>query len=410
MEGVSNVLMHAFLFVSLYFEVFLLIAFLERHVDAKDIVPKKITRYPSVAVIVPCFNEERTIAATIRSLLALQYPKSKLEIILVDDGSTDGSASILQRFANRYSHVRFIQKENGGKHSAMNTAFNTTTAELIGCLDADSFVAPDALMEIVRHFENSSVAAVTPAIVVESADNPLRLIQRAEYSLSIFIRRAFALVDGVFITPGPFSFFRRSAILSVGSWKKAYNTEDLEMGLRLQKAGMRIENAPTARVATTTPATLRLLYKQRVRWTYGFLKNAFIYREMFGNPRYGALGLVILPTATLSIFAALYFAGYFIWSTAVWLLQKLVEVQVVGISVGVPRFELFYVNTQSLIFIVWMLIAITLALIFIGKTLTNERRLSWDIPLYLALYGFLAPLWLAGALVRATISRDASWR
>jgi len=405
-----NYIIYGFLFVALYFEVFVLIAFLER-VGAQKKKGEKM-RLPKVAVIVPCYNEERTISATIRSLLALSYPREKLEILLVNDGSKDGSPAILDRFAKRYQHIRVFHKENGGKHTALNLALSKTGAELVGCLDADSFVAPDALKEAVTHFiHHPDVMAVTPAIKVANANSILGKIQQAEYGLSIFMRRVFAMTNSTFITPGPFSFFRRSVFEEIGYYRKAYHTEDLEIGLRLQEKKMRIDNAPTVHVFTTVPTSIRALYKQRVRWTYGFLKNIQDYRHMVGNYKYGVLGLVVLPSAITAIFGAIFFAGYMLWSAAEFMVSKVVEISTAGFSAGLPVTDFFYIQTQALLFISIALIALTLLLIFIGKGLASERRyVGLDIPLFILLYGFLAPLWLAGAVAKAAFVRDISWR
>lgn len=401
-----------FLFISLYFEVFLLISFLERRVKAVR-EAREPARYPYVGIIVPCFNEERTIAATIRSLLALDYPKEKLDIVLVNDGSRDSSPAILDRFAKRYSHVRAIHKENGGKHTALNAAIETmTNTELVGCLDADSFVAPEALKEAVMHFENPSVMAVTPAISVHEPRGMLSRIQQAEYSFAIFIRRVFSMTGSAFITPGPFSFFRKEALDAVGPYRKAHHTEDLELGLRFQEKRFHIDNAPTVRVYTTTPPTLKKLYRQRVRWTYGFLRNMEDYRHMVGNWRFGALGLLVLPSALLSIFGGIFFAGYFLVNLGSLFVDTFVQYSAAGLPNGLSAPDLFFFNTQALIFITLTLLILTTIIIGIGKRIsqTGGRLAGPDLPLFLALYGFLAPLWLAGAVAKATLVRDISWR
>src|SRR4051812_33011885 len=109
------ILTYTLLFVSLYFEVFLLLTFLERRKVPAERVARS-TNLPSVAIIVPCYNEQNGIAATLQSLLALEYPRDKFEIIIVDDGSTDRTFEIANTFSS--PHLRVFSKENGGKHSA----------------------------------------------------------------------------------------------------------------------------------------------------------------------------------------------------------------------------------------------------------------------------------------------------
>src|SRR3989344_7500489 len=147
-----EMLAYPFLFIAIFFESFVLVTLLSK--PAREARSRTLSAStPSVAIIVPCWNEASTIGATCDSLLALDYPKDKLEIILVDDGSTDTTREAMSRF-KEHQQIRIIHKENGGKHTALNAGIATTNAELVGCLDADSFVETDALREIVTCFYN----------------------------------------------------------------------------------------------------------------------------------------------------------------------------------------------------------------------------------------------------------------
>ncbi len=402
---------YVFLFIALYFEVFLLITFLEKR-SVTTTKGLKLSRYPSVAVIVPCFNEERTIAATVRSLLALSYPKDRLEIIIVDDGSTDATPTIAKRF-EKYVQVKVFSKKNAGKHTALNLGITKSDAELVGCLDADSFVAPDALTEIVRVFnERGDVSAVTPGIKVYEPRGFLPLVQAAEYALALFYRKMFGNLGALFVTPGPFSFYRRTVFETIGPFRSAYNTEDMEMALRMQSNRMKIENAHTAYVYTKVPTTLRALLRQRTRWVGGFLLNSIDYSHLYGNPRFGALGLFVLPTGAISIFAALYFVAYTLYTLISRALETLITAQATGFSldIALPRFDWFFLNTGTATFIIFLLVALTVFLVSMGKRLGGEKVLSWDILYYVLCYGFIAPLWLARAVFNSALARTAPWR
>jgi cellulose synthase/poly-beta-1,6-N-acetylglucosamine synthase-like glycosyltransferase len=408
----SSAVVYFALFTSLYLEVFLLITFLEgkakkNEEDAPALL--KDATLPNIAVIVPCFNQGETLAATMNSLLALNYPKEKLEVLAVDDGSTDNTYEVMLSFQDN-EQVRIFKKENGGKHSAMNFAFEKTEADIVGCLDADSFVDADALLYMVAHFKDPRVAAVTPSIRVFEPRGFLQLVQKSEYHLSIFLRKVLSSLDAVFITPGPFSFYRRSTVLAVGPWKHGHNTEDLEMGMRLQKSHHKIANETRMCVYTVAPRTLRALLRQRVRWTYGFLRNSSDYRFMFFNPAYGNLGLLVLPISMVSIFSASYVFALLTWNFGVFVVEQLIKFQTVGVLVAQPRFDLFYVNTTAMIGLTAALLVLTFVLISIGKKLTNDKILSPDVPLYLAAYSFLAPVWLTIATWKALTSNSVRWR
>lgn len=401
---------YGLLFCSLYFEVFLLVAFLERRFRSVKTVATIHTKdLPRVAIVVPCFNESRTIESTARSLLALEYPAQKLEIIIVDDGSTDDTLARAQRFAHE-PQIKIFHKANGGKHTAMNLALANTSAELIGCLDADSVVASDALLRIVPVFAHGKIAAVTPGIHVKEPQTVLQHMQNVEYRLSLFNRFILAGLGSVFITPGPFSIFRAAVVRELGGWRHGHATEDMEMALRMQVAGHLIANAPKAVVHTSTPRTLPALFKQRVRWTYGWLRNAADYRHLLGNRAYGNLGIIILPMALISIGTGIYF---FVRILVGFLQSAYHEYLLVHLSgtIPTPGFDPYFVNTSAMIFLVYASVALILILICIGTFIgTGKRMPPLSTPLFLLFYSFLVPLWLGTAVVRAVFNTGVRWR
>ncbi len=405
---------YAFLFVSLYFEVFMLMSFLERRtriaaVRGAPISESDDASLPSVAIVVSCFNEERTVASTITSLTKVDYPPHKFEIIVVDDGSTDGTLAIASEFAHD-PRVRVFHKENGGKHTAMNLALSHTQAELIGCLDADSIVAPDALRKIADVFKNRQVAAVTPGILIKKPENILQHMQDAEYRLSVFNRFTLAALGSAFITPGPFSIFRTAVVRESGGWRHGHSCEDMEMALRMQDAGHLISNAPGAAVYTGTPRTLRALFRQRVRWTYGFLRNAADYRHMFGNGKYGNLSIIILPTALASIGIAIYFFARILYYGFVALTHMITRIEVTGFSFH-PSFSFFYINTSAMWFLIYAAVVLVVGLISVGTFIGSGKRLPpMGTPLFVVFYSFLVPLWLGTAVVRAVFKTGVRWR
>lgn len=406
--SLANSITYALLFVSLYFEVFLLVAFLERRFRTVVAKHRVTGDFPTVAIVVPCYNEEKTVAMTIRSLLSLDYPRDKLEILVIDDGSNDGTLSVVQKFAAE-PQVRIFQKENGGKHTAMNMALENTNAELIGCLDADSIASSDALLQIAPVFDDKEISAVTPGIHVKAPQTMLQHMQHVEYRLSIFNRFMLAALGAVFITPGPFSIFRTSVVRELGGWRYGHSTEDMEMALRLQSKGHLIANAPKAVIHTGTPRTLRELFRQRVRWNYGWLRNGMDYRHMFGNPAYGNLGIIILPAAIISIFTGIYFFVRITSSAIEAAYHSILRIQVAGLSQ--PSFDAFYINTSMSLFLVYVSVGLILVLICAGSFIgTGSRRPPIATPLFLLFYSFLAPLWLGAAVVRALFRTGVRWR
>ncbi|MDP1688905.1 MAG: glycosyltransferase, partial [bacterium] len=355
---------------------------------------------------------ENTITSTIESLQDLDYPQDKLDIIIVDDGSTDKTLSLAKKF-DQELNIKVLTKPNGGKFTALNMGIEHSTTEFVGGLDADSFVDPSALKELVAHFDDPMTMAVTPAIKVHKTTNTLQYIQKAEYGLSIFYRAMFGLMGALFITPGPFSIYRKGVFDRIGMFRHAHNTEDMEMAMRMQRHHMKIENVHAAHVYTVVPCTLRALIKQRVRWVQGFLQNCIDYRDLIGKSKYGNLGLFILPISIFSIFGAIIFMGLTLSIFARQIIDKIIEIQAIGFYntfVHAPKFDWFFYNTNTNSFLITFLFAITISLIFIGKRLARESITFRDIIVYLLFYSFLAPLWLTKAVYNTIFAKNVNWK
>jgi cellulose synthase/poly-beta-1,6-N-acetylglucosamine synthase-like glycosyltransferase len=285
--------------------------------------------------------------------------------------------------------------------------------ELVGCLDADSFVAPDALRRIVPFFDDKVIMAVTPSIKVHEPKTVLQRVQRVEYAWGVFLRRMLSSIDALYVTPGPFSIFRVGVFKELGGYRYAHQTEDMEMALRMQKNRFKITNSVGAFVYTVTPPKLRPLYKQRRRWTYGFLKNAMDYKDMYFNKKYGNIGMFILPVGTASIFFTLYAASNFVWAMGARLYKSFTIHQATGWGLGIPHFSFdwFFLNTGVVALISALTIGVSIYLLFIGMRMANGRaKMGLDMVYYLSIYIFIVPLWLAGALYNTVLSRNVSWR
>jgi len=294
-------------FLATYFSVLMLLVYLE---NAENMDDPKPTRFPSIDVLIPAYNEEDHIAETISSILSLEYPGKK-RIIVINDGSKDSTLAIARRIAESSPEVVVIDKQNGGKASALNDGLKIANAELVAVLDADSIVMSDALLKMVGHFDDPEIAAVTPMMKVWRTKTPLQVLQRAEYILNSFMKKLFEQFDAITVTPGPFSVYRRSVFDAIGGFDEETITEDQEIAFRIQKANYRIASSYGAVVYTDAPAELGELYKQRNRWYRGSLENIWKHRALI-HPDYGDLGLFVIP-ATLAftavgIFTVLYTA------------------------------------------------------------------------------------------------------
>jgi cellulose synthase/poly-beta-1,6-N-acetylglucosamine synthase-like glycosyltransferase len=408
MQDFVTVLGSSVIFVALYFEVFLLISIFESKKVRRDLNLEYY--YPPVTILIPCWNEESTIKGTVDSLLALDYPKDKMHIMIVDDGSTDNSRNVLKQYDN-HPIVKVVYKENGGKYTALNFGIEHMTTDFVGCLDADSFVDKDALKNIMRRFKDQSVMSVTPAMIIEKPSNILRKMQRAEYSYGNFMRKAYGSIGAIHITPGPFSFFRKEVFDKIGMYKHAHNTEDMEMAMRMQKNRMKIVNAPDAIVYTVGPESIKKLYKQRVRWVSGFLANLIDYRDMILNRKYGDLGILVLPFAIFSICMSFIFIGISLFQILEKILAQISKILVVGFTGYDFKFEWFYLDTSVLNILTVVLFGFIITLIMYGyRSVYGKWKLSLEIFYFLFLYSFIAPFWLIKSIYNNIRGVHAPWR
>lgn len=408
-------LSYPFLFAAIYFEAFLLVTLLSE--PRKKIASTSPYILPNVAMIVPCFNEGETILRTTASLLALSYPADKLHVVLVNDGSTDNTKEIMSQFEHN-PRVTVIHQANGGKHIALNAGISACpTAEIIGCLDADSFVESNALAEMIPYFNDPEVGAATAAMSVHKPQNLLEHMQNAEYVLGIALRHILARVNGLHVTPGPFSLYRRALIDELGGFKSGHNTEDMEIALRIQRSGKRIESVHSARVFTKVPRSVPALIKQRTRWTTGFLRNVlYDYRDLVGNPRYGTLGLLVLPLG----FAAIG-GGVILFLMALWQISRaFIEVITNAFSVPfsytllslTPRLdEWFYVPITMLLLLALVAGLGSVAFIILGKRISQTPgKLLAGVVGYMFIYGLIAPLWLLRSVADVATNTRRPWR
>ncbi len=278
-------------FLGLYSVVFYFLLYLTESENVREDPKPKGT--PTVSVIIPAYNEEKSIGKTIESILALDYPKKKLEVIVVNDGSKDRTSEIAKRYP-----VKLIEKKNSGKANSINVALGQARGELVAIMDADSYVSKGALLKMVGYFEDPEVAAVTAAMKVWEPKTLVQKMQKGEYLINAFFKKLQSFIDGISVTPGPFSIYKRAVLLELGGFDEHTITEDQEIALRIQSRNLRIENSINAEVFTDVPSNLRSLFKQRRRWYLGYLQNIWKHKSLF-SPKYGDFGMFVMPLAAV---------------------------------------------------------------------------------------------------------------
>lgn len=412
-----TILLYILAFFSLYTQVFFLMSYFEYHQLMRSQEKRKVpdSKLPAVTIIVPCWNEEASVYDSVMSLFELDYPAHLLRVIAVDDGSSDGTWKELQRCAID-DRITLLQKENGGKHTALNFAIPHVTTPYMCCIDADTTFEPNSLRELVSYlYFEPEVAAVAGTVLIKKPTTIFQMAQNIEYQMFAFNKKVLGLLRGVLVAPGAFSLFNTDIVRAVGNYRCAHNMEDLELTYRLQVNGYRVEHCHSGIAYTTGPQTLKALFKQRMRWSYGFLHNTRDYKSAIFNNKYGSFGLFTLP---MSIFAYLVVVVLFFltWYYIVqFFIDSIMLIQLAGMGgfiSSVVQFDIFFINTQAFFFLSALMLGIVLATILLGRltsrlpVFSNLSHIIW----FFVLYNVLAPFWIMSSIINVIRSHRPSWR
>ena len=256
---------------------------------------------PRIDVLVAAYNEAPVIARTVASLLASRGVDAR--VIVVDDGSIDGTGDEVQAAFGSDPRVRLARKPNGGKASALNLALSMSDAAVVVGVDADTQLAPDALALLARWFADPAVGAVAGNVKVGNRRNLVTRWQSVEYVTSQNVdRRAMSRLNAITVVPGAVGAYRAEALRAVGGYRSDTLAEDMDLTWRLRRAGWTLVNERDARAYTEAPETLGALFRQRFRWSFGTLQCLWKHRSALF--RYGWFGGLALPTLWLFQFAA----------------------------------------------------------------------------------------------------------
>ncbi len=253
---------------------------------------------PPVSVLIPAYNEEAVIVDTVASVLAAQY--ADLEVIVVDDGSTDATSSRVEQRFGSDPRVRLISQSNQGKPLALNHALRDAVGEVIVTIDADTCVDPEAIPRLVRHFADPKIGAVAGNVKVRNRNSWLTRWQALEYITSQNLeKRAFDLLNCIPVVPGALGAWRASAIRECGGFSRDTVAEDTDLTLTLRRLGWKISYDEDAIARTEAPDTGEALIRQRFRWTFGTMQAVWKHRDVIARRKYGTLGWIAIPNIFL---------------------------------------------------------------------------------------------------------------
>ncbi|MFB7178411.1 bifunctional polysaccharide deacetylase/glycosyltransferase family 2 protein [Streptomyces sp. NPDC056257] len=247
-----------------------------------------------VTVLVPAYNELECIANTLESLAASDHP---IEVIVIDDGSTDGTADIVEELALPF--VRLIRQVNGGKPSALNTGIAAASYDIIVMMDGDTVFEPSTVRELVQPFGDPSIGAVAGNAKVGNRDSLIGAWQHIEYVLGHNLdRRMYDMLGVIPTIPGAVGAFRKEALREVGGMSDDTLAEDTDITIAVLCEGWRVVYAEHARAWTEAPASLQQLWSQRYRWSYGSMQAMWKHRGAVTSRgpagRFGRIGLPLV--------------------------------------------------------------------------------------------------------------------
>jgi cellulose synthase/poly-beta-1,6-N-acetylglucosamine synthase-like glycosyltransferase/peptidoglycan/xylan/chitin deacetylase (PgdA/CDA1 family) len=251
---------------------------------------------PLVSVIIPAFNEERVIEASVRRILASNY--TPMEVIVADDGSKDHTSDIVAGVFGDEPRVRLMTMVNGGKARALNRALAEASGEIVVALDADTQFEPETIARLVRWFGNAEIGAVAGNAKVGNRVNLVTRWQAVEYVTAQNIeRRALTRFDAIMVVPGAVGAWRHTALEQVGGYPEDTLAEDQDLTIAIQRKGWKVAYDEDAVAWTEAPETLRALGKQRFRWAYGTLQCLWKHRSVFTDRAPSGLAFVGMPQA-----------------------------------------------------------------------------------------------------------------
>ncbi|MFI2378210.1 bifunctional polysaccharide deacetylase/glycosyltransferase family 2 protein [Streptomyces sp. NPDC018964] len=260
-----------------------------------------------VSVIVPAYNEKECIENTLRSLAGSTHP---IEIVVVDDGSTDGTAELAEGLG--LPNVRVIRQENAGKPAALNNGIRNARHDIVVMMDGDTVFEPDTVGRLVQPFADPSVGAVAGNAKVGNRSTLIGAWQHIEYVMGFNLdRRMYDLLRCMPTIPGAIGAFRREAVLEAGGMSEDTLAEDTDITIALHRAGWRVVYEEHARAWTEAPRSLRQLWSQRYRWSYGTMQALWKHRKSLTDKgpsgRFGRVGmpLVVLFQVVTPVFAPL---------------------------------------------------------------------------------------------------------
>lgn len=305
MEWITGVFL-VYIFISLYFLSLVVIIYLHNRKNLFD-SPELKTHF-SISAIVPCWNEGAKVLESVERIMETDYDNLK-EIILVNDGSTDDTLNWMKKAKQKYKIIKIINKKNSGKADSFNYACKFAKGELIAVIDSDSFPNKDVFSKLVGYFEDPKVGVATVPHLSRRRDTFLDKLHTYFQILVASDRKFLEKINGIYVTPGPMSLYRKSALESVKGMDTKNITEDVELTWHLAMDGWKRKICLATYATTLLPNKFKSFYNQRLRWSIGGLQTVIKYRKQLFKKN--VVGYFILPYFSVSMILAIFSVAFF---------------------------------------------------------------------------------------------------
>jgi cellulose synthase/poly-beta-1,6-N-acetylglucosamine synthase-like glycosyltransferase len=411
-------------FLGIYVNVWFFLMIQER--KSKFFVKNIVKNFPKISVLIPAHNEEKSIKKTLKSILNLDYPKNKLEIFVIDNGSTDRTSAVVSRF----KQVRLLKLDIANKAKALNEGLKHAKGDIIGLLDADTLVTRNCLKKTVGYFNDASVGAVTNFIKVDTKSGFLSKLQNIEYLFSELTKKIASFIDSMYVVPGTMSLVRKKLLVAVGGFSDDTITEDMDIALTIHKKGYKIINCMDAVVFTRIPRNLYQLTKQRIRWYRGFIESVVKHSDIIFNRKFFDLGFFILPLSFIAIAMGLYLStvllsdsiyGGYIFLKTIPYLSFADHISLISKSIGIQNIiQNILMDPYSVVallivfFTSFSIIKMTLKIVdekkvLVPSKINTDLKTTAIIPIYMLAYYFLIMIFWVFAFSMEIIRWKKKW-
>lgn len=342
-------------------------------------------KLPFISIIIPAYNEEKFIAKKLNNLKNLDYPQGKLEILVVVDGSTDKTASIVKRFR---SVKLFSNKVRKGNAVSINFAVTKAKGEFLLITDSDSFFAGDSILKALDNFGNETGAVCGIVDKIFSSRSPiLKALNLSWYFMSAR-QLAESNIDSTLPLLGPFALIKRSAFRNMST---DTFVNDLDLALLIRKAGYKVHTSQSVKVSFYNPASLSRVLKQRRRQIFGATRTLLRFKEFLFNSKYGLFGVFIYPRYLYHTVLKKFLVALFL----------------------IYSFYLYSLGSQTISYVLYLIVSLIISQLLFGLTTV----IRFNKPLSFLLFSVVRIIYLPILMVNnflasifAMTRKQISWR